>query len=58
MRSWISFAKTGNPNGEETDVEWPRYDEHRRSTKIFDSKEIRLEDAPLDDERAAWDGIL
>lgn len=57
MRSWIAFAKTGNPDADAT-VEWLPYDDRRRATLIFDSTRIRSEDAPLDDERAAWDGIL
>jgi para-nitrobenzyl esterase len=56
MRSWIAFAKTGNPNDGAT-VEWPLYDAHRRATLVFD-KTIRVEDAPLDEERAVWDGIV
>jgi para-nitrobenzyl esterase len=57
MRSWIAFAKTGDPNYDGATVEWSQYDAHRRATLIFDTT-IRVEDAPLDEERAAWDGIL
>ena len=57
MRSWIAFAKTGDPNYDGSTTRWPRYDAAARSTMIFD-KAIRVEDAPLDAERAAWDGII
>jgi para-nitrobenzyl esterase len=57
MRSWIAFAKTGDPNYDGATVPWPLYDAHRRTTMIFDDT-IRVEDAPLDAERAAWDGIV
>jgi para-nitrobenzyl esterase len=56
MRSWVAFAKTGDPNYD-GGVEWARYDARRRATMIFD-KAIRIEDAPFDEERAAWDGIF
>jgi para-nitrobenzyl esterase len=57
MRSWIAFAKTGDPNYDGASVEWPPYDPHRRATLVFD-KTIRVEDAPLDAERAVWDGVV
>jgi para-nitrobenzyl esterase len=33
--SWISFARTGNPNNE-TVPEWPAYDAKTRATMVFD----------------------
>lgn len=57
MRSWIAFATTGDPNYDGSNVRWPLYDTRTRSTMIFD-KTIRVEEAPLDEERAAWDGIV
>lgn len=58
MRSWIAFATAGNPNAREAAADWPRYDSGRRVTRIFDSKGIGVEEAPFDEERAIWDGIL
>ena len=56
MDSWISFARTGNPNHNGI-PEWPSYEFGKRSTMLF-GKEIKVADGPLDEERAAWDGIL
>ena len=56
MDSWTSFARTGNPNHNGI-PEWPSYGVGKRSTMIFD-KEIKVVNGPLDEERAAWDGIL
>jgi para-nitrobenzyl esterase len=57
MRAWLAFAKTGDPNFDGAVVPWPLYDTERRSTMIFD-KTIRVEDAPFDEERGVWDGVL
>jgi para-nitrobenzyl esterase len=57
MRSWLAFTKTGDPNAHDA-AEWIPYDADRRSTLILDSTAIRTENAPLDAERAAWDGVL
>jgi para-nitrobenzyl esterase len=56
MDSWISFAQTGNPNHKDI-PKWPSYNGGKRSTMLF-GKEIKLVNGPLDEERAAWDGIL
>ncbi|MHA1194454.1 MAG: hypothetical protein ACTSP9_19590 [Promethearchaeota archaeon] len=53
--SWISFAKTGNPNHENI-PNWPQYDSEKRATLIFD-KNIKVVNAPLELERKAWDDI-
>jgi para-nitrobenzyl esterase len=50
MDAWLAFAKSANPG-------WSSYDAARRATQIFDRAD-RLEHAPLDAERAAWDGML
>jgi para-nitrobenzyl esterase len=56
MDSWIAFAHTGDPNCEAL-PSWSPYSEEKRSTMIFDrTRELR--DAPDDDERAVWDGLL
>jgi para-nitrobenzyl esterase len=52
--AWLAFAKTGNPSTEALG-EWPAYDTSRRATMILDA-ECRVEDAPLEPERAYWDG--
>ena len=52
--AWISFARTGNPSHEGLG-DWPVYDSERRATMILGG-ECRLEDAPLEHERQAWQG--
>jgi para-nitrobenzyl esterase len=55
MDAWLSFARSGDPS---TDgLRWQPYDAGRRSTMILGA-ESRMRDAPLEDERAAWDGLL
>jgi para-nitrobenzyl esterase len=54
MDAWLAFARTGNPSTEALG-EWPAYDAGRRATMILDA-ECRVEDAPLEPERAYWDG--
>ncbi|MHA1805078.1 MAG: carboxylesterase family protein, partial [Promethearchaeota archaeon] len=56
MRTWTSFARKGNPNHEEL-PKWPSYDLQDRATMIFDASP-RVENAPLDELRKVWDGIL
>jgi para-nitrobenzyl esterase len=53
MDAWLSFAKTGNPSSQRAG-DWVPYDTRRRATMIFD-RQTRLEDAPYEEERAAWD---
>lgn len=52
--AWLAFAKTGNPSTEGLG-EWPAYDSTRRATMVLDA-DTRVEDAPLEAERAYWDG--
>jgi para-nitrobenzyl esterase len=47
--AWLDFAR-----GHDT---WPRYDLERRSTLVF-GRESRVEDAPLDAERAVWSSVV
>jgi para-nitrobenzyl esterase len=47
MDAWLAFARTGDPG-------WPAYDSSRRATMVFGA-ESKVEDAPLDEERALWD---
>jgi len=56
MGAWIAFAHTGDPNHPDL-MTWPGYDEECRST-IFFGRETQQVDAPLEDERRAWEGIL
>jgi len=56
MRSWTAFARTGSPAGEAHESAWPRFDANERLTRIFDLTG-RVESAPFDAERRAWDGV-
>ena len=51
-RTWISFARHGNPNNDSI-PEWPSYSEERRATMIFDNQ-CRVENDPYRQERLAW----
>jgi len=51
--AWLAFARSGEP-GNETTGEWKSYDEAHRATMIFGAN-TKLEDAPRDEERRAWD---
>jgi para-nitrobenzyl esterase len=51
MGAWTDFARSGSPGDD-----WPLFDAERRAMRVFDAPS-RVELAPFDDERAAWDGI-
>ncbi len=53
MDAWLAFAKTGDPSHPEIGT-WHTYDADRRATMSFGAK-TELVDAPLEDERKAWD---
>jgi para-nitrobenzyl esterase len=53
MDAWLSFAKTSDPSSRRVG-DWVPYDTERRATMVFD-RQTRLEDAPYEEERAAWD---
>jgi para-nitrobenzyl esterase len=53
-RTWISFARTGNPNNGVIPA-WPAYSPATRPTMIFDL-ECRIENDPQAAERMAWSG--
>jgi para-nitrobenzyl esterase len=55
MDAWLGFARNGQL-GHPRLGDWVPYDKERRATMVFD-KHSALEDAPYDEERAAWDGI-
>ena len=54
--AWIAFARSGNP-GHEGLPDWGPYDAKGRATMRLGA-DCRAEDAPLEAERAAWDGLL
>ncbi|HTO07035.1 MAG TPA: carboxylesterase/lipase family protein [Myxococcota bacterium] len=56
MDAWIAFARAGEPTHGGVS-HWPAYDTRTRATLVFD-RECQLVHAPLDAERAAWEGIL
>ncbi len=53
--AWLAFARRGDPGCDSIGA-WAGYTKERRATMVFGEK-TRLEDAPLDGERRAWDGI-
>jgi para-nitrobenzyl esterase len=56
MDAWIAFARSGDP-GHAGIPSWPTYDTAKRATLVFD-RACELAHAPLDAERAAWDGVI
>jgi len=56
MDAWLGFARRGQP-GHPRLGDWIPYDSDRRATMMFDTK-CGLEDAPYEEERACWDGVL
>jgi len=53
--AWLAFARSGDPSNASTG-EWKPYDEARRSTMVFGAN-TKLENAPRDEERRAWDTV-
>jgi para-nitrobenzyl esterase len=56
QRSWLSFARSGNP-GHDRLPTWPRYQPAGRATMVL-GRECQLSDAPLEAERdllSQWD---
>ena len=56
MDAWIAFARSGEP-GHASLPGWGGYDAANRATLIFD-RACELAHAPLEAERAAWDGLI
>lgn len=56
MDSWSSFARTGDPNHQGM-PDWPRYELPRRATMVLDDP-CYVVDAPLAEERKAWEGVI
>ncbi|MGA9722422.1 MAG: carboxylesterase/lipase family protein [Candidatus Binatus sp.] len=53
--AWLAFARSGDPSNETTG-EWKAYDESRRPTMVFGAG-TKLENAPRDEERRAWEAV-
>jgi para-nitrobenzyl esterase len=56
MQSWISFARTGNPNHGGI-PEWDHYDSDNRTTMVFGKKIETVKD-PFRKTRIIWNGIF
>jgi para-nitrobenzyl esterase len=56
MDAWINFTRGGNPSHAGIG-DWTAYDATERATMIF-GRDSKLERAPFEDERKAWDGVL
>jgi para-nitrobenzyl esterase len=56
MDAWLAHSLRGNPTHPSVG-DWVPYDGTRRATMVFDTR-TALEDAPYEDERAAWNGIF
>ena len=56
MGAWLAFARGGCPSHPGIGT-WPAYDVGRRATMIL-GRECRVVDAPLDEERRAWEGLI
>jgi len=55
MEAWIGFARSGSPSHPGIPP-WPTYEEVTRSTMVF-GPTTRVEDAPMEAERALWDEV-
>jgi para-nitrobenzyl esterase len=53
--AWLAFARSGDPSCESAGA-WKPYEESRRATMVFGAN-TKLEDAPRDEERRAWDAV-
>ncbi len=53
--AWLAFARSGDPGCASAGT-WAGYTEACRSTMVFGAN-TKLEDAPRDEERRAWDAI-
>jgi para-nitrobenzyl esterase len=54
--AWTAFARGGVPTADGTEP-WPRYDRAARATMVLDV-ECSRRNAPLDEERRAWEKIM
>src|ERR1700678_132602 len=53
--AWLAFARSGDPSSASAG-KWKAYDEASRATMVFGAS-TKLEDAPRDSERQAWDKV-
>ena len=53
--AWLAFARSGDPSSASAG-KWKAYDEASRATMVFGAS-TKLEDAPRDGERQAWDKV-
>ncbi|MFX1295265.1 MAG: carboxylesterase/lipase family protein [Promethearchaeota archaeon] len=56
MDTWITFARTGNPNNDGI-LEWPPYNVETRATLLM-GHDFKVVKAFRDEERAVWDDII
>jgi para-nitrobenzyl esterase len=56
MDSWLAFARGGDPSHVGIG-NWDAYDANERATMLF-GRESKLESAPFDAERKAWEGVI
>jgi len=56
MDAWLAFARTGDPSHDGIG-RWDAYDRTRRATMIF-GPTTGMTEAPFEDERAVWDGLI
>ncbi|MDD9935793.1 MAG: carboxylesterase/lipase family protein [Myxococcales bacterium] len=54
MDAWLAFARSGDPSTPE--LAWKPYDRKSRTTMVLEAHSA-LADAPLDEERGAWDDV-
>lgn len=55
--SWVSFAKTGNPNGNHLSIPWEKYDSEKRKTLLVDRNSSMVEN-PEKDTIELWKNIV
>ena len=53
--AWLAFARSGDPSCERLG-NWPQYEASRRATMIL-GEQSKVEDAPYEGERRAWESI-
>jgi para-nitrobenzyl esterase len=56
QESWLAFARGADPSCLALG-RWPLYEGTRRATMLL-GPECSVHDAPLEEERRAWDGVL
>lgn len=56
MDAWTAFARGANPSHSGIGA-WTPYDAERRSTMVL-GRTSEAQDAPFEEERAVWDGII